>query len=35
MQLKAGYILDTIAKVVTDFKANLNKQTPADQTNLD
>jgi ATP-dependent DNA helicase RecQ len=35
MQFKAGYIVDTIAKVVTDFKANLNKRTPADQTKLD
>lgn len=35
MQFKAGYIVDAIAKVVTDYKANLNKRTPADQTNLD
>ena len=35
MQFKAGYIVDSIAKVVTDFKANLNKRKPADQTKLD
>ncbi|MEO8232325.1 MAG: hypothetical protein ABI638_08575, partial [Ignavibacteriota bacterium] len=35
MHFNAGYIVDTIAKVVTDFKANLNKRTPADQTKLD
>src|SRR6188768_4234592 len=35
MQFKAGYIVDTIAKVVTDFKATLDKHKPADQTQLD
>lgn len=35
MQFKAGYIVDTIAKVVTDFKAKLDKHKPADQTQLD
>jgi ATP-dependent DNA helicase RecQ len=35
MQFKAGYIVDSIAKVVTDFKATLDKHTPADQTKLD
>ena len=35
MQFKAGYIVDTIAKVVTDFKATLDKHIPADQTQLD
>jgi len=35
MQFKAGYIVDTIAKVVTDFKAALDKHKPADQTQLD
>jgi RecQ family ATP-dependent DNA helicase len=35
MQFKAGYIIDTIAKVVTDFKATLDKHKPADQSQLD
>lgn len=35
MQFKAGYIVDAIAKVVTDFKATLDKHKPADQTQLD
>lgn len=35
MQFKAGYIVDAIAKVVTDFKATLDKHKPADQTRLD
>lgn len=35
MQFKAGYIVDTIAKVVTDYKVKLDKHKPADQTNLD
>lgn len=34
MQFKAGYIVDTIAKVVTDFKAGLDKKKPNDQTKL-
>lgn len=35
MQFKAGYIVDAIAKVVTDFKATLDKHKPADQAQLD
>lgn len=35
MQFKAGYIVDTIAKVITDFKATLDKHKPIDQTQLD
>ena len=35
MQFKAGYIVDAIAKVITDFKATLNKKNPSDQTKLD
>lgn len=35
MQFKAGYIIDAIAKVLTDFKASLNKHTPADHKKLD
>lgn len=35
MQFKAGYIVDAIAKVVTDFKATLDKRIPADQAKLD
>src|SRR6188768_1988555 len=35
MQFKAGYIVDSIAKVVTDFKATLDKHKPADQAQLD
>jgi RecQ family ATP-dependent DNA helicase len=34
MQFKAGYITDTIAKVVTDFKATLDKHKPSDQAQL-
>ncbi len=34
MQFKAGYIVDSIAKVVTDFKATLDKHKPTDQTHL-
>jgi ATP-dependent DNA helicase RecQ len=35
MQFKAGYIVDTIAKVVTDFKATLDNHKPDDQKQLD
>ena len=35
MQFKAGYIVDSIAKLITDFKASLNKRTPADKNKLD
>jgi len=35
MQFKAGYIVDSIAKVVTDFKATLDNQKPDDQKQLD
>lgn len=35
MQFKAGYIADCIAKVITVFKATLDKHKPADQTQLD
>ncbi len=35
MQFKAGYIVDAIAKVVTDFKATLDKHKPTDQLQLD
>lgn len=35
MQFKTGYIVDGIAKVITDFKAKLDKQKPADQEQLD
>jgi RecQ family ATP-dependent DNA helicase len=35
MQFKAGYIVDTIAKVVTDFRATLNKNIPNEKTQLD
>lgn len=35
MQFKAGYIIDAIAKVVTDFNATLDKHKPADQSQLD
>jgi hypothetical protein len=35
MQFKAGYIVDSIAKVVTDFKSKLDKHTPADQKQHD
>jgi len=34
MQFKAGYIVDTIAKVVTDFKATLDNHKPDDQKQL-
>lgn len=34
-QFKAGYIVDAIAKVVTDFKMALDKHKPTDQTQLD
>lgn len=35
MQFKAAYIVDSIAKVVTDFREKLDKQIVADQTQLD
>jgi len=35
MQFKAGYIVDSIAKVVADFKAKLDRHKPTDQTQLD
>ena len=35
MQFKAGYIVDSIAKVINDFKATLDKHKPADQIQLD
>jgi hypothetical protein len=35
MQFKAGYIVDTIAKVVTDFKATLDNHKLDDQKQLD
>lgn len=35
MQFKAGYIVDSIAKVITDFKAKLDKNIPDDQIQLD
>ena len=35
MQFKAGYIIDAIANIVTDYKANLDKHNQADQTKLD
>lgn len=35
MQFKAGYIVDTIAKVVNNFKSQLNSDLPADKTKLD
>jgi len=35
MQFKAGYIVDSIAKVITDFKANLDKNKPNDRTQID
>jgi len=35
MQFKAGYIIDAIAKVVTDFKMALDRHKPTDQTQLD
>ncbi|MBK6836134.1 MAG: hypothetical protein IPG89_18435 [Bacteroidetes bacterium] len=35
MQFKAGYIVDTIAKVITDFRTALNKNVPIEKTQLD
>ncbi len=35
MQFKAGYIVDAIAKVVTDFKTTLDKHKPTEQVQLD
>jgi ATP-dependent DNA helicase RecQ len=35
MQFKAGYIVDSIAKVITDFKANLDKIKQTDRTQID
>jgi len=35
MQLKAGYIIDAIGKVITDYKSNLNRRIPTDQIKLD
>lgn len=35
MQFKAGYILDAIGKVITDYKSGLNKHEPDDQNKLD
>ena len=35
MQFKAGYIVDSIAKVVADFKAKLDRHKPTDQNQLD
>jgi len=35
MQFKAGYIVDSIAKVVADFKAKLDRHKPNDQKQLD
>lgn len=34
MQFKAGYIVDTIAKVITDFKATLDMDKPAEKAQL-
>ena len=34
MQYKAGYIIDAIAKVVTDFKADLDRKIPDDLNKL-
>jgi hypothetical protein len=34
MQFKAGYIADSIAKVITEFKAKLNKKTCPTKQNL-
>ena len=34
MQFKAGYIVDSVAKVITDFKSNLDKKKPEDQAQL-
>ena len=35
MQFKASYIIDAISKVLSNFKATLNKQIPTDQKKLD
>jgi len=35
MQFKAGYIADSIARVITDFKATLDKHNSTDQNKLD
>ena len=35
MQFKAGYIIDSVARVITDFKAKLDKKKPTDQTQID
>lgn len=35
MQFKAGYIVDSVAKVVTDFKAKLDKHNQSERTQLD
>ena len=35
MQFKAGYIVDSIAKVIVDFKAKLDRHKPTDQKQLD
>ena len=35
MQFKAGYIIDSIAKVVIGFKANLDVKIPSDKNQLD
>ena len=35
IQFKAGYIIDSIAKVITDFKLGLDRNKPNDQTKLD
>jgi len=34
-QFKAGYIVDSVAKVITDFKGSIDKRKPADQIKLD
>jgi ATP-dependent DNA helicase RecQ len=35
MQFKAGYIVDSIAKIITDFKQNLDAGKPAEQSKID
>lgn len=35
MQFQAGYICDAIGKLIYDFKASLDKQSPTDQKKLD
>jgi ATP-dependent DNA helicase RecQ len=35
MQFKAGYIVDAIAKVITDFKSSMDKHKPNEQVQLD